>query len=360
MGDVIYLDNASTALVDCVELGSQFNTSSPHRLGLMASRELEDSRKLLADILGVSEIYFTSGGTESNNLGIIGFASANKREDLKIFCEPYLHPSAVSAVKHTANCEISATALENAKHHKGKQLVILSQVCHETGSITNIEDLARSLKSANPSCYIFVDGVQGFCKEPINLSYVDVYTCSSHKIGALSGAGLLYIRKGLRISPLFYGGGQENDLRPGTHNLRAISSFASTAERLRKNDWKDYVSALKDRFITYITTLPDVFINTRADNVSPYILNVSFMGVRGEILVNALSEKGVYASMGAACRTRKNDKSPLELMDFDRERAEAAVRFSFSHKNTLPEIEKAGGLIIDLVHSLRRVLGRKK
>ena len=366
----IYFDNASTAppldmgelMKACAVTDGRFpnslssvegrafgNPSSPHGLGIQAERAINSARAETAAILGCenSEIIFTSGGTESNNLAIIGFALANKRQGIDIFAEPWEHPSVLEPIKF-------AREMGYANLHDGARLVCLSHVNHETGDIQNISEIASNLKNEKTKTIIFVDGVQAFCKENLNLKNIDMYSFSGHKFHAGHGAGGLFVRKGIRLVPLLHGGGQEFSIRAGTENVNAITRMAETAKFLHSLQTKSHAktSAIKSELAKLTKLLPDCFINSR-DDPSPYILNLSFLGIKGETLVHALSEKGVYVSMGAACSTRKKQKSTLESMGFSANRAESAVRFSFSILNTREEAVIAKNLVLETVGQLR-------
>ncbi|MCL2456673.1 MAG: aminotransferase class V-fold PLP-dependent enzyme, partial [Defluviitaleaceae bacterium] len=232
-------------------------------------------------------------------------------------------------------------------------------VSHETGDINDVEKIAADLKKINPAIKIHVDGAQGFCKENFSLENVDFYTFSGHKIHGAHVGGL-FVRDGVRISPLIFGGSQEQNLRAGTENLRGIIRTAAAAKFLFYSREKNllHVSNIKNEIAQLAKIIPDCEINSLGDCVSPYILNISFLGIKGETLVHFLSERGIFASMGAACRSRKKQKSMLELMGFDAERAESAVRFSFSHMNTQDEAAAACEIIAAAVKQIRRVVKR--
>jgi cysteine desulfurase len=172
--------------------------------------------------------------------------------------------------------------------------------------------------------------------------------------------GGLFVKKGIRLKPIFHGGSQENGLRAGTENMDGILRMAHAAKILSADMEKNraHVARVKAELACVVDELPDCFVNSQGD-ASPYILNISFMGIKGETLVHLLSEKEIYASMGAACRSRKKTKSMLEVMGFSAERAASAVRFSFSHMNTVDEAAQAKKIIIEHVAQMRRVLGRK-
>ncbi|MCL1845052.1 MAG: aminotransferase class V-fold PLP-dependent enzyme [Defluviitaleaceae bacterium] len=348
------------------------NPSSPHALGIRAERELAAARADFAATLScrASEIVFTSGGTEANNLAILGFALANKRRGASIFAAPWEHPSVLEPIKFAAEQGLTdagvfanssnCAAGQSANRPIAPRLVCLSHVSHETGDICNLTETAARLKKENPETIVFVDGAQGFCKEMLSLANIDMYSFSGHKIHGASGFGGLFIRGGLRLVPLLHGGGQENALRAGTENLRGALKTAHAAKTLAADLKKNHTHAadLKSSLLELTRALPDVFENALTATTSPYILNLSFIGIKGETLVHVLSENGIYASMGAACRSRKKQKSALEVMGFDKSRAESAVRFSFSHLNTLEETETVKKIIIKKVSELRRILKR--
>jgi len=364
---MIYLDNASTTppmQFDDADFG---NPSSPHALGIRAERRLAECRRETSKIIGCTEneLTFTSGGTESNNLAIVGFALANKRHAVTIFAEPWEHPSIIEPIKFVAEhfgFAVQITPKEEWRTSSGIQLACFSHVNHETGDINNLAEIATTLKKQNSSTVILADGAQGFCKELFDFKSTDMYSFSSHKIHASSGVGGLAIRNGIRLNPLFHGGGQEMNLRPGTENLEGIVKTTHAAKALSSEHKKNHTHTAKIKaiFENLNEFLPNIYINSRSNETSPYILNISFLGIKGETLVHLLSEKGIYASMGAACRSRKKVKTSLELMGFAPERVESAVRFSFSHMNTMEEALQAKEIIIECVNQLRRIIGVRR
>ncbi|MCL2577064.1 MAG: cysteine desulfurase [Defluviitaleaceae bacterium] len=364
----IYFDNAATTPpFSAPETSFVFgNASSPHSLGITAERFLNSARKEMAKIFSCreNEIIFTSGGTESNNLALLGFALANKRQNIRIFSAPWEHPSVLEPIRF-ANELGFAEAIILSDFNKIIShevcLVSLSQVSHETGDIFNVSEIAATLKKKNPKIIIHVDGVQGFCKESLDFANIDMYSFSGHKIHGASGVGGLFVRNGIRLLPILHGGGQENGIRAGTENICGILQTVSAAAQLHVFRDENYlrVSAIKSEIAELKHLLPDVFENSLTKETSPYILSLSFIGIKGETLVHLLSEKGIYVSMGAACRSRKKQKSLLETMGFSKERAESAVRFSFSHLNTVEEASIVKEIIIDCVSQMRRVLGRR-
>ena len=353
----IYYDNASTT--PTMPYSSEFiaNPSSPHALGIVAERKLTTARQDIANIVGCqpSEIAFTSGGTESNNLALIGAATSSRRQQLTFFAQPWEHPSILQPLNYIASQGLGnvVVAPHQDWHSTSPCVAAISHINHETGDINNIQSIAQQLKLDSPRVIIMVDGVQGFCKHALDMASVDMYSFSAHKCHGPIGVGGLVIRNGLRLSPLMHGGGQENKLRPGTENVNGILHMAEAAKQNCTND----VEKVKSILAELASELPNVHINALTDNVSPYILNMSFIGIKGEPMVHLLSEKGLYASMGAACQSRKNTKTALEAMGFSKERASSAIRFSFSHLNTVEEAIVAKEIIKNSFKWLLSVTG---
>jgi len=374
---MIYFDNASTTQ----QIGSPssfFNPSSPHSLGIKADRALRDARIRISSIFNClnlqssnysisnttptfshDDFIFTSGGTESNNLAILGFALSNIRKCPSLVFSPYEHPSIIAPINFACERKWAQGANINAIP-QGTALITISQVNHETGDINNIRNLVSWIKENNPSAIIHVDGAQGFCKEKLCFDSVDMYSFSGHKVHGPVGVGGLWVRKGIPLTPQLHGGGQEKGLRSGTENVAGIIQMTEAIEFLANAIEVNHahVTAIK-QIMLGLAKLTDVTINTLGDNSSPYILNMSFLGVKGEVLVHALSEKGLFVSMGAACRSRKSSKSALELMGFSSEAAKSAIRFSFSHLNTLEEAATACELVSTEVKRFRKMKGFK-
>jgi cysteine desulfurase len=354
---MIYFDHAATTPV-CAEareaalrcMNEVFgNPSSPHHAGLAAERAVKAAARDLAEMLGVGEeeIIFTSGGTESNNLAIFGAVAAMRGHRdicLNVVTSKHMHASVAEPLRVLAE----RGAVRLSYDMSACDLLCLTQVCHETGDMPDIERLVQEAKRLNPAVKIFMDGAQGFGKHTLSLKHIDLYAFSGHKIHGIKGAGGLAARK-TRLLPLMYGGGQQYGLRPGTENVPALCAMAAAARtpRVGVGDIYRIIAALA-------VGLPDTLINRQGEAFSPYILNMSFMGVRGEILVNALSERGVCVSTGAACHAGRKGAAPLETMGFSRDRAASAVRFSFSYMNTEAEARAAVEIVKDCVRALRK------
>jgi len=373
---MIYFDNAATAMphrlcnVDSAQhnpmtdTGHTFNASSPHKLGIIAERTLREARSQLASILGcdANEIVFTSGGTESNNLAILGYTLASVRQGVNLLTAPYEHPSIIKPMQFAYErgwaSSIEKKCLNDSiKLTGGNTLVSVSHINHETGDINDIKAISSTVKKTNPKAVIHVDGAQSFCKEIINLDDVDMYSFSGHKFHGPPGIGGLWVRKGLRIISIMHGGGQEGGMRSGTENVAGIVQMTTIATHLQKkiSENRQHVSSIRAILLSLKDILPHTTFNSRGAS-SPYILNMSFLGIKGEVLVHALSDKGLYVSMGAACQSRKNKKTALEFMGYDKKIAESAVRFSFSPYNTMDEAKKACDIIINEVTRLRKIM----
>ncbi|MDR2649232.1 MAG: cysteine desulfurase [Clostridiales bacterium] len=371
---MIYFDNAATTPVsaEAAEAVNRMmspvfgNPSSAHSMGLAAELEIKAAAEITADILKVrpDEIFFTSGGTESNNLAVIGAATARERLGTHIVTSQVEHPSVANAVKALEQRGFEVTRLPVSPKgvlnpadvaeaiRDDTILVSLMHINNETGVSFNIADISGLVKEKNCRILFHTDGVQAFCKEPLNMKHVDLYSLSAHKIHGIKGAGALFIRKGLTIKPLLYGGGQQRNIRPGTENTAGIVSLAASAEAQIKNlkRTREHVTLIKNELAGLADIMDNVFVNGAG---SPFILNMSFLGVKGETLVHALEREGIYISAGAACNSKHIGHSSLRALKLGEERVNSAVRFSFSDLNTLEEALKCKESVIKTVQMLR-------
>jgi cysteine desulfurase len=339
MGKImIYLDNAATtgpsvAALEAFKRSLDIfgNPSSLHEAGLAAEREVSAARKAIAGIIGAepNEIYFTSGGTESNNLAIFG--GAKKHKGRLIITAKAEHPSISEPLARLASrgdFELSYDINDASK----ACLITLSHVNGESGAIADIEAIGKTIKRHNPNALFHVDAAQSFCKIPINVrtSGIDLMTVSAHKIGGLKGCGALFVRDGVKLNPLILGGGQEAGLRSGTENVAGIMALAAAALDFHKDSAAHaaHAAALKERFLKIANMVKG--IKAAEEPTSPYILSFSIEGVKAHVLLNALSAEGVYISVGAACSTKKRPP-----------RANDTLRVSFGPKNTIEEIDQA-------------------
>jgi len=353
----IYFDNAATTEPCFCQKNTWGNPSSPHQPGIAAERELNAAREEMAKTLACtpSEVVFTSGGTESNNLAIIGLALANKRRGITFLAQPFEHPAILEPLKFIQSQSWGGVCIspsnqwqQIADNNTGTLVVATSHIHHETGDIAPLQEIRKNY----PNAIIVTDGAQGFCKEEIPKE-ADIYTFSSHKIHAPAGCGGMKIKRGLRLVPLMYGGGQENKLRPGTENLQGILCMAKASYELSANRLVNHA---------HVTEIKNILLSISKANhleqTSPYILNQSFPGIKGEVLVNALGRKCLYVSTGAACSTKKSNSTTLEKMGFPQQIADSAIRLSFSHKNTVEEALMAKKIIEETVVELKTLLAK--
>ena len=317
------------------------NCDSLHHLGVLSETAFNGARGAFARNIGAApeEIIFTSGATESNNLAIKGaprrgrVITSNVEHPSVSECVSFLaaQGNPVTYVKADQNGAVTADALEKAVL-PDTVLASFFYVNAETGVINDIEALARVVRQKAPRAVFHADAAQALGKLPLTLKNVDLMSFSSHKIFGPNGLGALFVRKGLRLNPLFHGGGQQNGVRPGTINLPAVVAFAQAADSAKDNSdaRRHYVSALKNAVLEQISQI-EGFCQNGADTVA-HILNISFDGVKGEVLLNALSNDGIYISTGSACHAKRGGKNTIA--QFAPERADFSVRISFSHKNT--------------------------
>ena len=369
----IYFDNASTTAVnsDAAKLmydglvNMYANPSSLHGLGFKSEQAITAAREQVAAAMGVEakNLYFTSGGTEANNTAVIGTALAYQNRGKRVITSVTEHPSVADSFAHLEELgfevvrlnvdsegHISFSELENAVD-KQTTLVSLMYANNETGTMHDIARINDIIKAKNPDCKLHTDCVQAFGKHI--LPAADLITVSSHKIHGPKGVGALYIKQGVRVENLHFGGGQEKGLRPGTENLTGIIGFGKAAELACTNlaEKAEKVRKIKTELAKITESLPDVYINGAQD--SPYILNMSFEGVRGEVLLHALEAENIYAATGSACSTKLQKKQKIVDLLVDG-RGENAVRFSFCADNTVEEAQKTVEVLEKIVPRLRK------
>ena len=357
-----YLDNSATTKVSdaaaqkamtlmCTTYG---NPSSLHSLGFEASKELEAARGTIAEKLGAdpTEIYFTSGGTEANNLAIFGAVEAMKRRGKRIITTAFEHSSVhesmlelkkqgydVVFISPDKEGVISAADVINAITDD-TILVSVMYINNEVGSISPIGEIANFIKRRGLSTLIHTDAVQAFGKVNIRLSGLPVHlmSISAHKIHGPKGVGALYTRKGCRVLPRTFGGKQENKLRPGTEALPLIGAFSVAVSELDITASHTRVSQLSEYLKNELSTLSDdIVINSPCDCL-PYILNFSVKGIRSETMLHHLASKGVFVSSGSACS--KGGKSHvLTAMGLENDIIDSAIRVSFSKHSTTQDVD---------------------
>ncbi len=378
---MIYFDNASTTKISepVLERLNEFlkdsfaNPSSLHSLGFEVEKQITNARKQIASVLKAKpeEIFFTSGGTEANNTAILGIADAYKRRGNKVITTNIEHPSVSDSFKELEKRGFDVVILnvnekgyiniDELKNEVDNNTILVSimYVNNEVGTIQNIEEIYNTVKSQNKDCIFHTDCVQAFGKHTINSRFADAISISSHKINSVKGVGALYIKKGVRVSNLHFGGGQETGFRPGTENTPAIVAFGLAAEIADKNMTENFenVKAVKTELAKILEELDDVFVNGDFENGSPYILNLSFKDVKGEVLLHALENNKIYVATGSACSSRVKEKK--KIVDFLIDgRGANAVRFSFSGSNTVDEAKEVVKALKDNVPVLRMFVPR--
>jgi cysteine desulfurase len=350
----IYLDNAATTkpvleatLAAYMEDG-WYNPSCAYAPAARIFSEMKKARELLLELTGArGDCIFTSGGTEANNFVIMSAFRPNAH----YVTSAIEHPSVYNAFKQLeamgaevdyikpAGFGIRAEDVAGAVR-KNTALVSIMNVNNETGALNDIKAIARAVKSINAGAYFHSDGVQALFKTAIDLfPDVDYYTVSAHKIHALKGTGAVLTNGGASLKRLLYGGEQEYTLRPGTENTLGILAFGEALRRGRDNVTESVkrVEALQRRLLGHLEGMPGAHVNLPESKV-PHIVNVSFPGVRAEVLVRVLGEKGVYIGTGAACSRGKVSRVLLES-GLSKELAEGAVRISMSGMNTEADID---------------------
>ncbi len=357
-----YFDNSATTkpcaeAIDAAEKAIEEiwgNPSSLHKCGMAADALMERSRERVASKLNCSpdEIYFTSGGTESNNTALFGTARRLKKQGNRIVSTVIEHPSVfetlselekegfeVVRLKVDGEGKISEDELFETVDEK-TILVSIMAVNNETGSVQPVQAAKRAVARAHSPALIHCDAVQAFGKMPLKPSAlgVDLMSISAHKIHGIKGAGALYIKKGVKISPLVFGGEQENRFRPGTQALPAIAAFGAAAKALPRIE-EEYEKAkdLRDYMLGLFAKAGGIEINSPSDAL-PFITNISVPGRRSEPMLSFLSEKGVYVSSGSACSKGKRSRVLTE-MGLSPEKLESPLRISFSRFTTKEEID---------------------
>lgn len=365
MNSEVYLDNSATTrpydevLLYMNHIAAEVygNPSSLHLKGIEAERHVKKAREVIAGTLSAESenIFFTSGGTESNNLAISGYLRANAKKGKHLITTKTEHPSVLEVFKHLESSgysvdylDVNREGLVDAGRLEGlirpeTALISIIYINNETGAIQPLEDIIPIRNRKNPGAVLHVDAVQAYGKIDINLLNlkIDLLTISSHKIHGPKGVGALYVRKGIKIFPLVYGGGQESGLRSGTENVQDICGFGKAAEICFANlkDTTKKVEILKKTLEDGIrSTVKNAVIISPAGS-SPYILNVSFPGIKAEVLLHHLEQHNIFVSTGAACHSRQSTGSyVLKAMGFEERVVQGAVRFSFSSFNTVEQI----------------------
>lgn len=351
------------------------NPSSLHRLGEESGRLLAKAREVCAAVLGVKsgEIVFTSGATESNNLAIKGAALQYAGRGRHLITTQVEHPSVWECYVQLEKQGWEVTALpvdkkgqisvQDALDAVRKDTVLLSvmHVNNETGCIQPIEELGRRLKEKFPRVIFHVDGVQGFGKVPLSLtdSGIDLYSLSAHKLRGPRGAGLLMVREGLSLVPLMSGGGQENDLRPGTENIPAVVGMAKAIRLAKEGELERsmLLHTLRKQLLSGLIVWPELIIHCE-ESAAPHIVNFSYPGMKAEAFLHMLEEQGILVSTKSACSSRKAEPSRVLLaMGASKAEAESGIRISLSEEHTAEDIQELLAAIGVSVNRVRRLKG---
>ncbi len=378
----VYLDNSATTA--CFEDAAQLmhrilcedygNPSSLHHKGVEAEAYLRYASETFAKILKVNEkeIFFTSCGTESDNIALVGTAMANHRTGRHLITTRIEHPAVLQPMAYLEKQGFEVTYLSVDRQgrislEELEQAVradtILVSIMHtnnEIGSIQPIAEAGALIKKRNPNTLFHVDAVQGFGKARIypGKMHIDMLSASGHKIHGPKGIGLLYMREGAKVSPIMYGGGQQRGLRSGTENLPGIAGFAKAAELVYQDLEQDVdrMYGLQEKLTNGVKNIEDIVLNgCPGREGAPHVVSVSFRGVRSEVLLHALEERGIYVSAGSACAAHKPQPSAtLRAVGVEKELLESTIRFSLSGFTTEEEIAYTCQNLEEIVPKLRR------
>ena len=364
-----YLDNSATtscskaATEKMVELLTQDygNPSSMHMKGVIAEKYITEAKKKIAKTLKVEEkeLVFTSGGTESNNLAIIGSALANKRAGMHVITTSIEHASVTNPFIWLSENGFEVTYLGVDAYGQVKMeelksairpdtiLVSIMHVNNEIGALQPIEEIGKIIKALNPKCLFHVDAIQSYGKMSIfpKKWNVDMLSVSGHKIHGPKGSGFLFIKDKTKVKPLIHGGGQQKGMRSGTENVPAIAGLAVAAEEMYQNleENRNHLFVLRDYFVEEVEKMDGVSVNGKKDHDSaPHIVSVSIEGVRAEVILHTLEDRNIYVSAGSACASNKPAiSSTLQSIGLKKELLDSTVRFSFSIHTTKEELDYA-------------------
>ncbi len=394
----VYLDNsATTRCFDSVREAMSVtmdkiygNPSSMHMVGIEAENKIKEAKKILADTMKVTEqeIFFTSGGTESDNLALIGCAMANKRAGMHLITSRIEHPAILETMKYLEEQGFTVTYLDTdaygivrldqleAAITNETILVSIMHVNNEIGSLQPIEEIAKLIHAKNPKTLFHVDGVQGFGKYRVypKRMGIDLYSISGHKIHGPKGMGVLYINSKVKIHPIIFGGGQQKGLRSGTENVPGIVGIGKATQEIY-TDFEMKMDRLYEQklfFVSELQKLEDVTVNgielaseeketgviipeAAIRKTAPHVISASFKGIRSEVLLHSLEDKGIYVSAGSACASNKPAISEtLKAIGVQKELLDATIRFSMSVETTTEELEYTIEVLKGLLPMLRK------
>ncbi len=393
----VYLDNSATTkvteevrdLMAKVMYEDYGNPSSMHRLGLKAEQYMKDAAAMIAGSLKVEpkEILFTSGGTEANNLALIGTAMANRRRGNHIITTRIEHPSVHQPLVHLeengfeisfAPVDASGKLVKEKLYELIKEntiLVSIMYVNNEIGAVQDIEELAKELKARKKDIILHVDAVQAFGKYRIYPKRIgiDLLSFSGHKIHGPKGIGALYVSDKVKLNPTMFGGGHQRNLRSGTENVPAIAGLGQAVSELYVNfeEKIEHLYSLKQSFLKEVSKLEGVTMNglpmectdtfelELLKKTAPHIMSISFQGVRSEVFLHALEEKGVYVSAGSACSSHHPTPSvTLTAIGLPKDLMDSTLRISMSDRTTKEELEYTLEQIKLILPTLKRYTRR--
>ena len=378
----VYFDNSSTTRCSdtvkdlvvramCEDYG---NPSSMHRKGMEGEQYIREAKKRISKTLKAkeSEILFTSGGTESNNLAILGAAMANKRSGMHLITTKIEHPAVLSPMKFLEEQGFSVTYLDVDEHGRisleqlassvtlDTILVSVMYVNNEIGAVEPVAEAAGVIKRKNPSALFHVDAIQAYGKYVIHPGKmgIDLLSVSGHKIHGPKGVGFLYVREKTKIKPILYGGGQQKGMRSGTENVPGIAGLGQAAVEAYEafEDKREHLYQLKEAFVQGLEGEEWAHFNGGIGrDGAPHIVSLTVDGVRSEVLLHALEDRGIYVSAGSACASNKPSPSAtLQALRLEKERLESTVRVSFCAGNTLEEVGYCIAALKELAPALRR------
>ncbi len=378
----VYLDNSATTRcfdevaglmtkIMCEDYG---NPSSLHRKGVQAEQYIRYAQEVIAKNLKVNEkeIFFTSGGTESDNLAIRGCAYANCRFGRHLITTQIEHPAVLQTMKHLEEegfritylpvDEKGCIRLEDLQRAITGETILVSimHTNNEIGSLQPVAEAGALIKRMNPRILFHVDAVQGFGKFRIypKKMHIDLLSVSGHKIHGPKGVGFLYVDEKVKIKPIVFGGGQQSGLRSGTENVPAIAGMAKAIEMIYGNLDREVerLYELKKAFVSGVLQIPGVTVNGHSGrDGAPHVVSVSIRDVRSEVMLHALEDKGIYVSAGSACSARKPQPSAtLQAIGIDKDLLGSTIRFSFSIFTTMEEINYTLQVMCDIIPVLRK------
>lgn len=382
----VYLDNAATTRVSEAAAEAMMrmlredygNPSSLHNKGFTAEKAVEESRQVIASTLKVAknDVYFTSGGTEGNNMVLHGIAEAYKRRGKHILVSDIEHASVTDAAFHLEDLgyDVEAVPVDDLGYidpdvlgemvRADTILVSVMHVNNEIGTVQDLEALVKAVKAKNKDTVFHVDGVQSFGKFELYPSRigVDLMTISAHKIHGPKGAGALWISPKIRLVPLVYGGNQQKGVRSGTENVPGIVGLGVAAREAYDNlpERRTHISGIRNYCVeTLKANIEGVAFNSDLKNGAYHILNIRIKGVKSEVLLHSLEEADIYVSTGSACSSnKKHHSSTLQALGQDSDATDQAIRLSFSKENTEEDIDALVKKLSEVVPMLRRF--RKK